>query len=171
MSGHNKWTQIKHQKSVTDKKRGVVFSKILKAVSIAARAESDPQFNPRLRSLMEKARQCNVPQDTIARAIKRTAATDQFEELSLEAYGPAGVALIINCITDSRNRTVAEIKHLLGEHDAKLAEPGAVRWNFAGDRPKFLQETDGIARQKIQTLITLLEEREDVQRVTGNLKL
>lgn len=171
MSGHNKWSQIQHQKSVTDKKRGVLFSKILKAITIAARNETNPQFNPRLRSLIEKARENNVPQENIDRAIKKVSESKNLEEIIIEAYGPVSIAMIIECITDNHNRTISEIKHLLNENEAKMAEVGSVKWAFDGDKPKFPQEISNIDREKINQLIQKLEERDDVQKIITNLKL
>ncbi len=181
MSGHNKWSQIQHQKSVTDKKRGVVFSKVLKAITIAARDETNPQFNPRLRSLIEKARENNVPQENIERAIKKVSESKNLEEIIIEAYGPAcnalhsmagrpaSIAMIIECITDNHNRTISEIKHLLNENEAKMAEVGSVKWAFNGDKPKFPQEISNEEKNKILKLIEVLNERDDVQRVITNL--
>ena len=130
MSGHNKWSQIKHQKSASDKKKSVVFSKVLNAITIAARDEANPQFNPRLRTLIEKAKENNIPQDNIERAIKKTKESDNLKEITVEAYGPGGSALIIDAITDNSNRTINELKFLLNENEAKMAEQGSVRWAF-----------------------------------------
>src|SRR3989344_9395701 len=104
MSGHNKWSQIKNQKGAADKKRGQLFSKLLKAISIAAKTEANPQFNPRLRSVMEKAKEFNVPQDNIERAVSKASETKNLEDITVEAYGPEGAALIIEGITDNTNR-------------------------------------------------------------------
>jgi len=113
MSGHSKWSQIKHQKGVVDQKRGRLFSKLLKAITITARIESNPQFNPRLRAAIDKARENQVPADNIERAIKRsTEVTLNIEELILEAYGPGGIAILIQAATDNKNRAVAEIKKI-----------------------------------------------------------
>jgi len=170
MAGHNKWTQIKHQKGIADKKRGAVFSKILKAVSIAAREEPNPNFNPRLRTMIERAKEANVPQENINRAIQKTKETEVLEELVIEAYGPGGVALIINAITDSHNRTISEIKHILSGNEAKIANPGSVLWAFEEERPKFPQQASDEARIKIKKLVDELESREDVQKIITNLK-
>lgn len=173
MSGHSKWSQIKHQKGVTDLKRGRLFSKLLKAISAAAKAEANPQFNPRLRSAIEKAKESNVPQENIDRAISRAAEEKNLEELLIEAYGPESSQLIIEALTDNRNRTISEIKHLLGENEAKMANPGSVLWAFekAAEswKPKFPQQISDSAKEKLSSLITALEEREDVQKVTTNL--
>lgn len=169
MSGHNKWTQIKYQKGATDKKRGAAFSKILKAITAAARDETNPEFNPRLRALIEKARAALVPKDTIDRAIKKTENGESFEELMLEAYGPAGIALLITVITDNRNRTINEIKHILSEHEGKLAEQGSVCWAFDGDTAKFPQTVSGDDAEKIKKLTYSLQEHDDVHNVITNV--
>ncbi|MEK9186468.1 MAG: YebC/PmpR family DNA-binding transcriptional regulator, partial [Patescibacteria group bacterium] len=98
MSGHNKWSQIQHKKGVVDKKRGATFSKLLNAVSIAARSGPNPDFNPRLRSVIEKAKENKVPQENIERAISKASENKNLEELTIEAYGPEGSALIIEAI-------------------------------------------------------------------------
>lgn len=168
MSGHNKWTQIKHQKSAVDKKRGLVFSKILKAITVAARDEVNPELNPRLRGLIEKARAAAVPNDTIERAIKKTENIKNLEELTLEAYGPAGSAFLIAVITDNRNRAINEIKHILSKHEGKLAEQGGVRWAFKGDTAKFPQSVSADDAEKIKKLTDQLEKHDDVQNVITN---
>ena len=168
MAGHNKWTQIKHQKGAADKKRGLLFSKIIKAITIAAREECNPDFNPRLRGLLEKARAAAVPNETIERALKKTVDGANLEELTLEAYGPGGSAFLIEIITDNRNRTIQEIKHLLTEHEGKFAEQGSVRWAFDGNKPKFPQEVSTTEKEKIKKLIEILEQNDDVQDIITN---
>ena len=179
MSGHNKWSQIKNQKGAADKKRGQLFSKLLKAISIAAKTEANPQFNPRLRSVMEKAKEFNVPQDNIERAVSKASETKNLEDITVEAYGPEGAALIIEGITDNTNRAISEIKHILTENGAKIANPGSVLWSFekADDEPgrsgwkaKFPQEISEDGRKKIAELIDALEEHGDVQNVITNTK-
>ncbi len=169
MSGHNKWSQIKNQKGVTDKKRGAAFGKILKAISIAARTEKNPAFNPRLRSMIEKAKEQAVPKENIERAIMKTTDMDALEELTLEAYGPAGIAIIIHTITDNRNRTIHEIQHLLSAHGGKFAEQGSVRWAFDGDTPKFPQTVPNEDAQKIKHLVEILENHDDAQKIITNM--
>ncbi len=169
MSGHNKWSQIKHQKGATDKKRSIVFSKILKAITIAARGEPNPAFNPRLRSLMDDAKANAVPNENIERAIKKTQDGDALEELTLEAYGPNGIAILIDTITDNTTRTVNEVRHVLEKNGGKLGEIGSVRWAFDGTVPKFpLEASDGdiAIMGKIEEL---LDDRDDVQSVITNL--
>src|SRR3989344_3166194 len=121
MSGHSKWSQIKHKKGEADQKRGVAFSKLLNAISVAAKSEPNPDFNPRLRTAIEKAKEANVPKDNIERAINKAKEGDALEEILIEAYGPEGVAVIIEAITDNSNRTISEIKNILAKHEAKIA--------------------------------------------------
>ena len=173
MSGHNKWSQIKNQKGVADKKRGQLFSKLLKAISAAAKTESNPDFNPRLRSAMEKAKENNVPQENIEREISKASEEKNLEDLTVEAYGPEGAALIIEAITDNRNRTISEIKHILSENGAKIANPGTVLWAFEkkdGEwKPKFPQQISDKNKKKLSDLIAALEEHDDVQNITANI--
>lgn len=174
MSGHSKWKQIKHQKAVTDKKKAVVFSKHLRAISTAAKTEPNPDFNPRLRSAIETAKADNVPNDNIARAIAKAGEEKPMEELVVEAYGPEGVALIIDALTDNRNRTIAEIKHLLGEHEGKMGAMGSVRWAFEPAqygqerKAKFPQAISDDGAEKLGRLVDALEDYPDVQRVSTN---
>ncbi len=177
MSGHSHWAGIKHKKGVADQKRGQLFSKLLSAVAIAARDEQNPQFNPRLRTAVEKARENNVPSDKIENAIRRASeAKENLEELLLEAYGPEGVAILIEAITDSKNRTVAEIKKILSDNEAKLAEPGSVLWAFERVKTdsgltwkeKFKQDISPDANQKLQKLIEELLDQNEVQEVYTN---
>ncbi len=131
MSGHSHWAGIKHKKEATDQKRGKVFSKLLAAVSAAAKSEPNPDFNPRLRTAILKAREASVPQENIERAVKHAAeAGANLEELTFEAYGPGGIAIMIEAISDNKNRTVQEIKTVLKESGGKWAESGSVRWAF-----------------------------------------
>jgi len=134
MSGHSKWAQIKHKKAATDAKRSKVFSKLAAVIAIAAREKGgDPNMNPSLRMAIDKARSLNMPMDNIERAIKRgtgEAGGAGLEEMLLEAYGPAGKALLIQAISDNKNRTIAEIKHILNEHGGKMASAGSVKWLF-----------------------------------------
>ena len=176
MSGHSHWAGIKYKKGAADQKRGLVFLKLLNAISIAAKIETNPQFNPRLRTTIEKAQQNNVPKDNIERAVKRAAEQKDLEELLIEAYGPEGSAILIEAITDSRNRTISEIKKILSDHNAKFGEQGSVKWAFESLNSddeiiwqvKFKQEISKEAKQKLQELIEELEERDDIQKIYTN---
>lgn len=171
MSGHSHWAGIKRQKEVTDKKRGVVFSKLLAAISAAARTEPDPNFNPRLRTAVEKARESNVPKDNIERALARAKdPNNTLEELTFEAYGPGGIAIVIEVVSDSRNRTVQEIKKILSDFEGKWAESGNCMWAFetlpdGSKQAKFPQKLNMEDNQKIEILIKSLENNENVQKV------
>jgi YebC/PmpR family DNA-binding regulatory protein len=134
MSGHNKWSSIKHKKGAADAKRGKVFTKLGKEIVIAARmGGSDLESNPRLRTAVQAARSQNMPKDNIERAIKRGTGEIEgvvYEEITYEGYGHGGVAILIDCTTDNKNRTVAEVRHTLGKYGGSMAESGSVSWNF-----------------------------------------
>jgi len=134
MSGHSKWASIKHKKGAVDAKRGKIFSKLIKEVTVAARlGGGDPTGNPRLRTAIQAAKAENMPKDNIERAIKKGTGELEgisYEEVNYEAYGPGGVAMIIDCLTDNKNRTVADIKHIVDRHGGSLGEPGCVSWMF-----------------------------------------
>ena len=172
MAGHSHWKQIKQHKGTADEKRGKLFSKLLVAISVAARSEPNPDFNPRLKSAIEKARANQVPQENIERAIKKSGEAGPLEEITIEAYGPGNIAMIIETITDNRNRTTAEIKHVLGEHGAKMAIPGSVVWAFEKQKgewaPKFTQPLTDTNAAALRTLLAALENHGDVERITTN---
>ncbi|HEY9164920.1 MAG TPA: YebC/PmpR family DNA-binding transcriptional regulator [Candidatus Kryptonia bacterium] len=134
MSGHNKWAKIKHKKAGTDAQRGKLFSRIIKEITIAARnGGGDLNGNPRLRLAVQNAKNANMPADNIKRAIQRGTGElpgTVYEEITYECYGPAGVALMIELVTDNKNRTVAELRHILDRNNGKLAEAGSVAWMF-----------------------------------------
>lgn len=134
MAGHSKWAQIKHKKAHTDAKRGKVFSKIVKEISVAARlGGADPSGNPRLRLAVEKAKEVNMPHDNIKRAIMKGTGElpgVSYEEVVYEGYGPGGVALLIEVFTDNRNRTVSEIRHAISKSGGNMGESGCVAWLF-----------------------------------------
>ncbi len=133
MSGHSKWSKVKHQKAVTDVQKGKIFSKMAKIITVNARDGRDPETNSGLRIAIEKARSVNMPKDNIERAIKKGTGElsgEKIEEIFYEAYGPSGIALIIKTITDNKNRTISEIKNILGKHSGRLGETGSVKWMF-----------------------------------------
>jgi YebC/PmpR family DNA-binding regulatory protein len=134
MSGHSKWATIKHKKGAADKKRGKLFAKLIKQVEVAARqGGGDPEANPTLRTMFQKARDASVPLDTIERAIKRGTGELEgvdYQPVTYEGYAPHGVALLVECLTDNRNRTGGEIRALFTKNGGSLAEPGAVAWQF-----------------------------------------
>lgn len=175
MSGHSKWSQIKHQKGMADAKKGQVFSKITRMITVAARKGESPEMNPDLRVAIEKAKAVNMPTENIERAIKRGGGKlegGQLENACYEIYGPGGVAIIAEAITDNKNRTLAEIKHLLSEHDAKLAESGSVTWAFERKDGKWfpkhkvaLSEEDAVSLDK---LLEKLDDHDDIQELYTN---
>ena len=134
MSGHSKWHQIKHKKLAADAKRGKLFSKLIREISVAARmGGGDPEANPRLRKAISEAKANNMPQDTIQRAIDRGTgkiAGEQYEEVIYEGYGPGGVAVLVEALTSNRNRTVSELRHIFSRHGGNLGESGCVSWMF-----------------------------------------
>ncbi|MGM0640154.1 MAG: YebC/PmpR family DNA-binding transcriptional regulator [Thermotogota bacterium] len=134
MSGHNKWANIKHRKGAQDAKRSKIFTKIIRELTIAARdAGGDPDSNPRLRAAMDKAKDANMPKDKIETAIKKGTGElegEELHEILYEGYGPAGIALIISVVTDNKNRSAQEVRHILSKNGGSLAENGAVSWNF-----------------------------------------
>jgi YebC/PmpR family DNA-binding regulatory protein len=134
MSGHSKWSTIKHQKESQDKKRGLAFSKLAKAISIAAREGADPDSNFKLRLMVEKAKQINMPKANIERAIEKSSGTGEgnaLEEILFEGYGPFGIAVMAEAVTDNRNRTASEIKSIFERSGGNLGGPGSVSFQFS----------------------------------------
>ena len=141
MSGHSKWSKVKHQKAIEDVKRGQIFSRLSEEISAAAKTNPDLQGNPTLKGLIEKARSFNMPKERIERAIERVRGGGaRGEEFILEAYGNAGEGLIIKGLTDNKNRTLSQIRQILAKHGAKLVSPGGVSWNFEGEIPKVTKQ-------------------------------
>jgi len=133
MSGHSKWATIKHKKGALDAKRGKIFTRLIKEITIAAKGGGDPDTNPRLRTAITAAKAENMPADNIKRAIQRGTGElpgATYEEFSLEGYGPGGVALLVDINSDNRNRTVSEIRHVFQKNGGNMAEAGAVSWMF-----------------------------------------
>ncbi len=134
MAGHSKWANIKHKKAREDAKRGKIFSKLAKEISVAARiGGGDPEANPRLRQAIEKARSFNMPKDNIERAIRKGTGEGggaEYEQVVYEGYGPGGVAVLVEVLTDNRNRTVAELRHAFSKNKGNLGENGCVAWLF-----------------------------------------
>ena len=134
MSGHSKWASIKHKKGAADAKRGKLFTRIIKELTVAARdAGGDPDTNPCLRTVIADAKSANMPADNIKRAIRRGTGEEpgvSYEEVTYEAYGPGGAALLIECMTDNTNRAVGEIRHLLSKHNGNLGTTNSVAWMF-----------------------------------------
>ncbi len=133
MSGHSKWATIKHKKGALDAKRGKIFTRLIKEITIAAKSGGDPDKNPRLRTAVRLPKAENMPADNIKRAIQRGTGElpgVSYEEFTLEGYGPGGVAVLVEISSDNRNRTVSEIRHVFGKNGGNMAEAGAVSWMF-----------------------------------------
>jgi YebC/PmpR family DNA-binding regulatory protein len=159
MSGHSHWSTIKFKKGMEDAKRSKTFSKLSKEISIAAReGGSDMTFNPKLRSIVDKARESNMPADSIDKAIKKGAGELEgftLEEFSMEAYGPDGVALIIDGITDNKNRSLGELKVILGKFGGKAVEGGGIKWMF--DKKGVIMIAKSEIKNQDETELLLIE--------------
>ena len=155
MAGHSKWANIRHRKGAQDAKRGKIFTKIIKEITVSARiGGGDQDSNSRLRKAVSNARSNNMPQENIIRAIKKGTGELEgvaYEEMSYEGYGPNGIAILIEVITDNKNRTVSELRHILNKNNGNLAEPGSVAWmferkgeilisDFHGDEEKLIED-------------------------------
>lgn len=155
MAGHSKWAQIKRKKAVTDARRGKLWTKLLKELTVAARlGGADPAGNPRLRVGIQEARAANVPSENIERAVNRGAGLLDgvtYEELTYEGYGPGGVAILIEAMTDNKNRTVSELRHLLSKSGGNLGENGCVAWMFV-KRGYFALEKDALDEDELMEL-------------------
>jgi YebC/PmpR family DNA-binding regulatory protein len=134
MSGHSKWSTIKHKKAATDKKRGKMFTRLAKEITMAAReGGGDPDFNPRLLLAIDKAKAANMPKENIERSLKRGTGElegGELEENMYEAYGPHGIGILIEVVTDNRNRAIADVRHIVSKNGGNMAESGAVAWQF-----------------------------------------
>jgi len=174
MAGHNKWAQIKHKKAATDAKKSKVFGKIARLISVEAKKAKGDMNAPGLRLATQKAKEANMPGDNIERAIRKASEDSGagMEEVVYETYGPGGVALLIVGLTDSKNRTAAEIKHLLSLHGVALASPGSASWAFEKTSEGFAPTmTTSISQEDGEALLALvdaLEEHDDVQTVYTN---
>lgn len=153
MSGHSKWSQIKRKKGLADKRRGQLFSKLSKMITVAALGGEDPSANFKLRLAIDKARVVNMPSDAIERAIKKGAGKlegAKIQEVTYEAYGPGGAALMIETISDNQKRTLAEIRHILSQHEGHIGETGSVRWMFKSCGVIRIPLVSDLDREKIE---------------------
>lgn len=174
MAGHNKWSKIKRQKAGTDAQKSKAFSKLVRYISVEAKKAGGNTSAPGLKTAIEKAREVNMPNDTIERAIKK-ATTDtsaSMESITYEAYGPGGSALIIEALTDNRNKAAQEIKHILSRNGYELATPGSASWAFKREHAEWIAETtiplstedEGV----LEHIMNELEENDEVQNVYTN---
>ncbi|MCA9924889.1 MAG: YebC/PmpR family DNA-binding transcriptional regulator [Anaerolineales bacterium] len=164
MSGHSKWSTIKHKKAATDKKRGKIFTRIAKELTIAAReGGGDPSFNGRLSLAIDKAKAENMPKDNIERAIKRGTGELEggaLEEIMYEAYGPHGIGILVETVTDNRNRSIADIRHIVNKNGGNMAEAGSVAWQFT--RKGYIAITDEVDEDDV-FMVAAEAGAEDVQ--------
>jgi YebC/PmpR family DNA-binding regulatory protein len=173
MAGHSKWANIKHKKGREDAKRGKIFTKIIKETTVAARmGGGDPDSNPRLRSAIAAAKNENMPKDTLERAIKRGTGELEgvnYEEISYEGYGPGGAAVIIQSLTDNKNRAIAEIRHIFSKHDGNIGANGCVSWMF--DRKGLIVVSKADATEDQLMEITIDAGAEDVKDEGENYEI
>lgn len=182
MAGHSKWNNIKNKKEATDSKRAKVFAQIAKQIRIAVKeGKSDnPQFNPSLRVQLDKARAANMPKDKIQKAIDRGmgkgAEGATIQEVTYEAFGPGGAALMIMAVTDNSNRTSSDVKYALSRNGGSMAGPGAAKYMFQrssdgqGFEPTMEIELSEVDQKSMQSLIDALEEHDDIEEVVTNAK-
>lgn len=174
MSGHSKWSTIKHQKAIEDNKRSSVFTKIAKKIHIAVKkgGSGDTDTNSYLRASVEEARSINMPMENIKRAIDKALGVGggvMAEEIVYEAYGPLGVGILITVVTDNRNRTSGEIKNVLDKHGAKLGGPGSVSYMKSISPIPTVTALSGEGRERVLELLDLLTELDDVVEIWSNL--
>ena len=177
MSGHSKWSQIKRQKGVTDAARSRVFSRFARLIAMEAKKANGVLSAPGLATAIARAKAVNMPKDNIERAIKKGTSKDSgtLEQVVYEAYGPAGVAIIIDALTDNKNRTTQEIKHLLVLQNIELAAPGAASWAFTKTGMDYIPHEPlisvaGADEEKLEMVLEALDAHEDVQRVFTNAR-
>ncbi len=174
MSGHNKWSQIKHRKGATDAAKSNVWGKLSKRIAVESKKTNGDVSSPSLRSVIETARKANMPKENIERAVAKGISADAaaLESITYEAYGPGGAAIVIEALTDSRNRTAQEIKHLLSEQGLALASPGSALWAFektaegyAPKTPVLLSDPDN---EKLMKILEEIDAHDDVEEVFTN---
>lgn len=177
MAGHNKWTQIKHKKAAVDAKKSKVFSMLAKILTVESKQTKGDRNNPNLRKAIDRAKEANMPNENIDRAIAKGigAGQGELEEVTYEAYGPGGVAIIIEGITDNKNRTTPEIKHLLSEHEVTLGGQGSALWAFNknsdGWEAKTLVEIGEADQKKLASLLEDLDDHEDIRNIFTNAQI
>ncbi len=174
MSGHNKWSKIKHKKAATDAARSKVFSKMARLIAVESKKANGDVTSSGLATVIERAKAVSMPKDSIDRAIAKggSADTATLESVVYEAYGPGGVAIVIDALTDNRNRTAAEIKHLLSKSGYELATVGSASWAFTksydGYEPNTTIAINDEDSKKLEFLLDILNEQNDVQEVYTN---
>ncbi|MFT5180120.1 MAG: YebC/PmpR family DNA-binding regulatory protein [Candidatus Paceibacteria bacterium] len=175
MSGHNKWSKIKHKKGAEDAKRSKVFSRLSKLITAESKKANGDVSSPGLATVIESAKKENMPKDTIERAVRKgtDSGTLDMDPVTYEAYGPGGSALIIEALTDNKNRAAAEVRHSLSKNGHELAAPGAASWAFSREGHKWVANTTVELSEsdieKLERLIDSIEESDDVQEVFTNV--
>lgn len=173
MSGHSKWSTIKHKKGAADAKRGKLFTKLIKEITVAARmGGGDPDANPRLRHALNSARAQNMPKDTSERAIKKGTGELEgvnYEEIVYEGYGPGGVAVLVECLTDNRNRTIAEVRHAFGKAGGNVGTDGCVAWMF--DKKGLISVSKENSDEETLMDIALEAGAEDIKEETDSFEI
>ena len=155
MSGHSKWATIKHKKAATDAKRGKIFTRLIKEITIAARSGGDPDGNPRLRTAITAAKNVSMPADNIKKAIMRGTGElegGQIDEVMFEGYGPGGAAVLVSVATDNRNRTVSDIRHMFSKNGGNLGEQGSVAWMF-DRKSQIVVEKENASEEQLMDLV------------------
>ena len=175
MSGHSKWSQIKRQKAVTDSARSRVFSRYARLITLESKTANGVITAPGLSSAIARAKVVNMPKENIERAIAKGTSKDSgnLEQVTYEAYGPAGAAIIVDALTDNKNRTTPEIKHLFSKLGFEVAAPGSATWAFTKVGGVYvpnepLTKIDGVDEEKLTTILEALDEHEDVQQIFTN---
>lgn len=175
MSGHNRWSQIKHKKAASDAKKSNAYAKLIRAITIAARAGIDPATNLRLKAEIDRARAVNMPTDTIQRALDRVRGSvdAQLQEMTIELIGPGGVGILIEAISESTNHTMQEIKNVIAKTPVKIVPPGSTAWMFERRDgvlvPIAPTEVSNDIRASIEPLIQQLEALDDIHHVTTTI--
>ena len=176
MSGHNKWAKVKHVKAKMDAIKGRAFTKVIKEITIAARnGGGDPDSNPRLRTALQAAKDCNMPKDNVERAIKKGTGELEgvnYEELTYEGYAPSGVAIIVRCLTDNKNRTVAEVSKILSKGGGNLGVPGCVSFQFEQKGYFYIssEENPDVNEEKLMEIV-LEAEAEDMKKFDDGFEI
>lgn len=174
MSGHNKWSKIKHKKAATDAQKSKMFGRLVRLIQVESKKSGGNIDSPGLRLALEKARKANMPSDNIERAIKKGSESGaDMQEVVFEAYGPGGIGMIITGLTDNNNRTSQEIKHILSKNGGSLGAPGSVSWNFSKNEerdwvPNTTLSIDEETGEKLESLIEAIEEQDDIQDIYTN---
>jgi len=176
MSGHNKWSKIKRKKELADAKKSQSFGKLARLIAGESKKARGDKSSPGLRGAIEKARSENMPLENIERAVAKGRADQgaELEQVVYETYGPGGVALVIEGTTSNKNRTAAEMKHLLGEYGLELSAPGSALWTFAKRGPDWVPNTttelSDVDRKKLEAVVLALEAHDDIEQVHTNAK-